>query len=331
MMHLGVILPHTKLYGGVKRFLELGNIFIELGHTFTVYTEEGKAPSWYDFKGETKTFADLKKDDIDALFTTEVKFLEQLTTAHAKRKILYHVRMTEKIRKAFKYPDIEFFACSTNIYLYDKKKYGIEPFKALGGVNVENYQEKTDYSVKGRPFCVMAYGRLAERVKGTKYVVKACEKLYKKGYNIKLLLFDTAISEKAQKLIDNFSADVPFEFVQNHPFDKNSELFNQADVFIAAEKHAGWSNTVAEAMACALPVIATKAGTYDLLIDGITGLRTLRYSFLIRRKLKVLIENEDLRERLGKAARKNVENFDWHVLAQNIEQHLLKPRPNTTK
>ena len=36
-MHLGVILPHTKLYGGVKRFLELGNIFIELGHTFTVY------------------------------------------------------------------------------------------------------------------------------------------------------------------------------------------------------------------------------------------------------------------------------------------------------
>ena len=53
-MHLGVILPHTKLYGGVKRFLELGNIFIELGHTFTVYTVEGKSPSWYDFKGETK-------------------------------------------------------------------------------------------------------------------------------------------------------------------------------------------------------------------------------------------------------------------------------------
>ena len=75
-MHLGVILPHTKLYGGVKRFLELGNIFIELGHTFTVYTVEGKSPSWYDFKGETKNFAALQKDDIDALFTTEVKFLE---------------------------------------------------------------------------------------------------------------------------------------------------------------------------------------------------------------------------------------------------------------
>ena len=323
-MHLGVILPHTKLYGGVKRFLELGNIFIELGHTFTVYTVEGKSPSWYDFKGETKKFAALKKDDIDALFTTEVKFLEQLTTANTKRKIFYHVRMTEKIRRALKYSDIEVFACSTNIYLYDKKKYGIEAFKALGGVNVSNYQEKTDYSVEGRPFCIMADGRLAERVKGTKYVVKACEKLYKKGYNIKLLLFDTAISEKAQKLIDNFSTSVPFDFVQNHPFDKNSELFNRADIFVAAEGHAGWSNTVAEAMACALPVIATTAGTRDLLIDGVTGLHTWRYTFMIRRRLKTLIENERLREQLGKAARKNVENFDWHVLARSIEKYLMK-------
>lgn len=323
-MHLGVILPHTKLYGGVKRFLELGNIFIELGHTFTVYTIEGKAPTWYDFKGETKTFVDLKKDDIDALFTTEVRFLEQLVTANTKKKIFYHVRMTEKVQKTLKYPDIEVFACSTNIYLYDKKKYGIEAFKALGGVNVLNYLEKTDYSVKDRPFCVMAYGRLAEKVKGTKYVVKACEKLYKKGYNIKLLLFDTAISEKAQKLIDNFSTCVPYDFVQNHPFDKNSELFNRADVFVAAEGHAGWSNTVAEAMACALPVIATSAGTRDLLIDGVTGLHTWRYAFIIRRRLKTLIENEGLREQLGKAARKNVENFDWRVLARNIESHLMK-------
>lgn len=323
-MHLGVILPHTKLYGGVKRFLELGNIFIELGHTFTVYTIEGKAPTWYDFKGETKTFVDLKKDDIDALFTTEVRFLEQLVTANTKKKIFYHVRMTEKVQKTLKYPDIEVFACSTNIYLYDKKKYGIEAFKALGGVNVLNYLEKTDYSVKVRPFCVMAYGRLAEKVKGTKYVVKACEKLYKKGYNIKLLLFDTAISEKAQKLIDNFSTCVPYDFVQNHPFDKNSELFNRADVFVAAEGHAGWSNTVAEAMACALPVIATSAGTRDLLIDGVTGLHTWRYAFIIRRRLKTLIENEGLREQLGKAARKNVENFDWRVLARNIESHLMK-------
>lgn len=39
---------------------------------------------------------------------------------------------------------------------------------------------------------------------------------------------------------------------------------------------------------------------------------------------KTLIENERLREQLGKAARKNVENFDWHVLARSIEKYLMK-------
>ena len=164
-MNLGVILPHTKLYGGVKRFLELGNVFIELGHRFTVYTVEGIAPDWFDFKGETKTFDKLKEDETDALFTTETKFIDELVNANAKRRILYHVRITENLRPFLKHKNIEIFACSTNIYLHDKKKYGIEAFKALGGVNTANYQPKTDYLVKDRPFVVMAYGRLVERVK----------------------------------------------------------------------------------------------------------------------------------------------------------------------
>ncbi|RHJ84848.1 glycosyltransferase family 4 protein [Parabacteroides sp. AM08-6] len=320
-MNLGVILPHTKLYGGVKRFLELGNVFIELGHRFTVYTVEGIAPDWFDFKGETKTFDKLKEDETDALFTTETKFIDELVNANAKRRILYHVRITENLRPFLKHKNIEIFACSTNIYLHDKKKYGIEAFKALGGVNTANYQPKTDYLVKDRPFVVMAYGRLVERVKGTKYVIRACEKLYKKGYNIRLLLFDTAVNEKAQSLIDNFATIVPFDFVQNHPFDKNSELFNRADLFVAAERHAGWSNTVCEAMSCALPVIATRAGTKDLLIDEETGLLTRRFTFLFRRKIKRMIEDEALRERLGRNARRHVEQFDWHNLARKILVH----------
>lgn len=72
-MNLGVILPCTLLYGGVKRFLELGNIFIESGHRFTVYTPEGTGPDWFDFKGEVKTFEALPDDPLDALFFTEIQ------------------------------------------------------------------------------------------------------------------------------------------------------------------------------------------------------------------------------------------------------------------
>lgn len=325
-MNLGVILPHTKLYGGVKRFLEMGNIFINLGHHFTVYTIDGEAPTWFDFKGKTKSFELLQSDEIDVLFTTETKFLKELIDANTKRRIFYHVRITENLHPILKHKNIEIFACSSNIYLHDKKKYGIEAFKALGGINTANYHPKTDYNVSERPFCIMAYGRLVERIKGTKYIINACEKLYQKGYNIRLLLFDTAVNEKAQNLIDNFKTSVPFDFIQNHPFDKNTELFNQADIFVAAERHAGWSNTVCEAMACALPIIATQAGTKDLLIDKETGLLTRRYRFLIRKKIQKLIENEELRQTIGQNAYKHVQQFDWNMLVKNILNYLMETK-----
>ena len=59
----------------------------------------------------------------------------------------------------------------------------------------------------------MAYGRIVERVKGTHYVVSACEKLYAQGYNIKLLLYDTPVDEGAARRIKEFTCKCPFEFV----------------------------------------------------------------------------------------------------------------------
>lgn len=326
-MDLGVILPHTLLFGGVKRFLELGNIFIESGHSFTVYTPDALRPEWFDFKGEIKLLETLPTEPLDAIFFTESCFLEEIQNSIAKRKIFYRVSKDKQIKKLAKLKTIELLACSTNVYEFDKK-YGITDFKAIGGVNLANYNAKTDYTLPtNRPLYILAYGRLATRSKGTKYIIKACEKLYKKGFDIKLLLFDTPVNSKGKQLIAEFSAKVPYEFILNQPLHKNSEIYNRADIFVAAEGRAGWSNTVAEAMACGVPVIATSAGTKDLLFDKETGLLCRRNSFSIRRKIKTLIKHPELREVLGKNGRKTVENFDWHQLAQKIEEYLKAPAP----
>ena len=128
----------------------------------------------------------------------------------------------------------------------------------------------------------------------TRYVVKACERLYRKGYNIKLLLFDTHVSEKMQQKYRNFKCSCPYEFVLDHPFSRNSELFGRADCFVSAEnpKYSGWNNTVAEAMACGLPVVSTKAGTADLLIDGVNGIRSARWVFCFEKHIARLYHDE---------------------------------------
>lgn len=326
-MKLGAVLPCTLLYGGVKRFMELGNIFIGFGHGFTVYTPEGLRPDWFSFKGEVKQFEALLTDELDALFFTEFSFIKEVQTSLAKRKIFYHVSNDKQVRLAAKTKSVETIACSTNIYEYDKK-HGLNSFKAIGGVNLGNFTAKTDYHIPdGRPIHILAYGRLAMSSKGTKYIVSACEKLYKQGFNVKLLLFDTIVNEKGRRRFQEFKTKVPYEFILNQPIEKNAEIFNRADIFVAAEGQAGWSNTVAEAMASGLPVVATTAGTKDLLFDGQTGLVCWRNSFSIRRNVKKLIKDENLRVTLGRNGRANVENFDWLQLAKKLNVYLTEPAP----
>ena len=326
---LGVLLPHTKLYGGVKRFLELGNCFVEAGHRFIVYTPDGIGPYWFDYKGETATFADLEKTRHDALWTTTVRYMPLVVSACTDHRIFYHVRKSEKVKGLMADPLVEIFACSTNVYEYDLLKYHRQAFKAFGGVTTANYVPRQDYShAEDKPFVVMAYGRLAEKVKGTKYAVRACERLYARGVNVKLLLYDTPTSEKGEAKIRDFKCKCPYEFVTNHPFNRNSELFGRADVFVSAEnpKYSGWNNTVAEAMACGLPVVSTTAGTADQIDDGRTGLLTPRRSKAIARRIMELYDSEELRRSLGMAARSHIERYDWHILADGIAAYIRDSR-----
>lgn len=323
-MEIGVLLPHTKLYGGVKRFMELGNIFVEKGHHFYIFTTDGTPPTWFDFKGMMKTFDAIKDINLDALFFTEPRYISLMEAANSKHKIFYFVRANENLRKIKRaIPSMEFFANSTNMYNLAKKKFRIECTKAFGGINTQHYQPKKNWHHNiEEPFTIMAYGRLTERRKGTKYVVKACERIYRRSKNIKLILFDTPVDDKMRKAIENFRTSVPCEFVVNHPVEKNPELFKRADIFVAPEKKAGWSNTTVEAMASGIPVIATESGTNDFLFHEKTGLITRRNSYHIAKCIKRLLQNEEERTKFGKAGRKQIENFDWHILANKIEDYL---------
>lgn len=324
-MKLGVILPHTLLYGGVKRFMELGNIFVDKGHEFFVFTKEGIGPTWFDFKGEMKTFTDIATVELDAIFFTEPRFIPLVKESNSKRQIFYFVRGNENLKKMKVLPNIEFFANSTNMYDTAKRKFGITCFKAYGGINSNHYQPKSyEKRDSSKPFVIMAYGRLTEGRKGTTYVVKACERIYKKNKNIKLILFDTPVDEKMKKAISEFNTVVPFEFITHHPVEKNPELFREANLFIAPEKKAGWSNTSVEAMASGVPVAASTSGTNDFLFHEKTGLIIRRNSRNIAKAINLLMTNEDLRLKYAKAGRLQIENFDWTVLAENIENHLKR-------
>lgn len=324
---IGVLLPHVKLYGGIKRFLELGNQFVGLGHEFTAFTSAGERPTWFNFKGEFKPTSELNTKQLDAVFFTELSLLDEIVNSNAKRKIYYIVNPSVNLNQIKKHKEIEFFANSTNLQQRAKKKFGIDPFPALGGVNLKNFPIKQIKPIApNEPFTVMAYGRIAEGRKGTMYVVRACERLQKKGYKVKLLLFDTPVTKKIKKAIDEFKTTVPFEFILNHPVDQIVQIYHKADFFVAPEKKTGYANTVVEAMASGIPVIATSSGTKDLLFHNKTGLLVTRNSFRICEAINKLISDYNLCLELTAGARKNIESLDWSLLAIRIIENLQHPK-----
>ena len=322
-LRIAALLPHVKLYGGVKRFLELGNQFVSRGHSMTVFTPTGEHPEWFRFSGEIQSLSLLTKESFDVIFFTELSLLGHVLKANADRKIYYIVNPSVKLDSIKKHSEIEFFANSSNLLERAEKKYNIKAFPALGGLNLSNFPFKDQRSLSSsEPFTILAYGRIAEGRKGTMYVVRACERLFRRGVKVKLILFDTLVTEKIREAYEKFKTMVPYEFILNHPVERNAELFHRADIFIAAEKKTGYANTVVEAMACGTPVIATGSGTKDLLYDNETGILVTRNSRKIARAILKLLDAPDLCRSITRNARKNVEKLDWGILADRIIENI---------
>ncbi len=318
-MQMGVILPTTKLFGGVKRFVELGNIFVRRGHSFTILSPEGIPPEWADYRGKTDLIGNIGKCAFDVLFITENEYAHVLSASRARMKVFYCVSESQaaRLKHVLRDRSIVIFVNSKGMFELVRRKYGIDPVKAIGGVDSLLFHPLEIKESSG-VVTILAYGRLSRRGKGTQLVVKACEHLHRRGAKIRLIMFDTSVDEQARKQIADFTCNVPFEFIVDHPVRENYKIFQKGDIFVSAERKAGWSNTCAEAMASGLVVVGTKAGTRDFLEHNVTGLVIFRHWWFIARALKRLLNSSDLRSGLAGKGLERIRRFTWEALAERI-------------
>lgn len=87
------------------------------------------------------------------------------------------------------------------------------------------------------------------------------------------------------------------------------DLLNASDVFVLTTHWEGFPRSIIEAMRAGLPVLATDvAGVPEAVTDGVTGyLVPPRDSELVAKRLRTLIEDQALRQRMGAAGRARFE------------------------
>jgi glycosyltransferase involved in cell wall biosynthesis len=78
-----------------------------------------------------------------------------------------------------------------------------------------------------------------------------------------------------------------------------------------------------EAMACGVPILATKVGfVRDYIKQGVNGLFFKKgNSYELAREIELLLKQTELRRKIGAEARRTVEReFDWNKTAREIEE-----------
>jgi glycosyltransferase involved in cell wall biosynthesis len=90
-----------------------------------------------------------------------------------------------------------------------------------------------------------------------------------------------------------------------------ADLYRRAWVHVTASASEGWSLTVMEAALCGTPSAALAVGGLrESIVDGQTGVLCADPTEMTRR-VRQLIEDRELRERLGSAARERALTFTW--------------------
>ncbi|MCV2874730.1 glycosyltransferase family 4 protein [Rhodobacteraceae bacterium XHP0102] len=105
--------------------------------------------------------------------------------------------------------------------------------------------------------------------------------------------------------------------------------YQALDLFVAPQRYEGFGLTPLEAMACGVPVVATRAGAFEeLILDGKTGhLVGIDDKAGLKSKIDHLLQDAPLRAKMGAAARAHmVDHFSLDHEAEaiiNVYQRLL--------
>ncbi|MCS7231648.1 MAG: glycosyltransferase family 4 protein [Elusimicrobiota bacterium] len=164
----------------------------------------------------------------------------------------------------------------------------------------KNRKEKVVYSI----------GRLS-RQKNYHLLIEAIAKLK----NVSLTIIGNG---PLRSELEDFAnkKNIKIRFIEKVENEKLSEILKDADVFVLSSLFEGHPKALTEAMACGIPCVGVNVeGIRDIIINGENGLLSEPNEKDLAEKIKLLLENKELAEKLGNNARKYVEeNYNLEKL-----------------
>lgn len=209
---IAALLPHVDVFGGVRRYLELGNALARRGHRFVLFTPQGMKPDWIEFRPEVRRFSDLAAENFDIGLCGEYSILPDFGRLRAAAKFFYFVLEGRKGEdRVVRQEGLRFLGNSEGICLRIERKYGVPCFRAPGGVNLESFHPQAE-APRRDTFNILCYGRIFKRRKGVHFVIRAVEGLARRNPRLRLVFFDTRVGLDRRDPRPLIRTKVPFDF-----------------------------------------------------------------------------------------------------------------------
>lgn len=200
-------------------------------------------------------------------------------------------------------------------------RIGIENLPVVyNGSDLSRCIIKNNYTVS-ETFNFVHIGRFTP-VKNQSLIVDAISQLKTEGYNVHVDLLGGAGNEKEieKKVIKlNLENEITLCGLQSNVY----PFISKGDVFLLPSRYEGMPITLIEAMGSGMPIIASNVGGIpDMIEHGKEGLLIDPNLDELVEAMKLLINNQDLREKIGVAARIKAQQFSSKNMCQGyIEQY----------
>jgi len=176
-----------------------------------------------------------------------------------------------------------------------------------------------DLSKKNKDlFTIICVSRVTPR-KGIRFLIQSFKILSRRYDYLRLVIVGDG-NERAslEDLVQSLEIKEKVVFTGPISHDKVWEYYQKASIFVLPSLNEGMSNTMLEALACGLPLLATDTGgTRELVTDNKNGfIIKMKDSNDLAEKIEKFLLDKSLEEKMGKESRLLAEKLSWESVAK---------------
>jgi glycosyltransferase involved in cell wall biosynthesis len=198
-----------------------------------------------------------------------------------------------------------------------------EIFVVPNGIDLDQFNNMFSNVLKEEDFKkIICVGRF-HPIKGHQYLIKAMKRVHDEIADAVLILIgDGEERERLEALSIKLDIQKSVQFTGEVPHEQIHSHMHQADIFVLPSISEGFPSVILEAMACGLPIVASRVGGIpDIITNDTNGyLVEVKDSNDLANKMIILLQDDVLRKKISDNNRLLVKKYSWENVIFELEK-----------